>query len=81
MRTKRRMLAVVASAGLLFAAAGPAALHVTVSSTDAAPGGYGKLVFRVPSESETASTTKVQVAGGHAVRECFAQATSGLAGR
>ena len=39
----------------------PAAAHVTVSSTDATPGGFGKLVLRVPTESDTASTTKVQV--------------------
>lgn len=41
--------------------AGPASAHVTVSSTDAAQGGFGKMVFRVPSESETASTTKLVV--------------------
>jgi periplasmic copper chaperone A len=39
----------------------PAAAHVTVSSPDAAPGGFGKLVVRVPTESDTASTTKLQV--------------------
>jgi uncharacterized protein YcnI len=39
----------------------PAAAHVTVSSPDAVPGGFGKLVLRVPTESDTASTTKVQV--------------------
>ena len=33
-----------------------AAAHVTVSSQDAAPGGYGKLTFRVPNESDTASS-------------------------
>jgi uncharacterized protein YcnI len=39
----------------------PAAAHVTVSSPDAAPGGFGKVVVRVPTESDTASTTKLQV--------------------
>lgn len=39
----------------------PASAHVTVSSPDAAPGGFGKLVFRVPTESDTASTTRLQV--------------------
>jgi uncharacterized protein YcnI len=39
----------------------PAVAHVTVSSPDAAPGGFGKLVVRVPTESDTASTTKLQV--------------------
>lgn len=35
--------------------------HVSVSSPDAAPGGFGKLVFRVPSESDTANTTALTV--------------------
>jgi uncharacterized protein YcnI len=35
--------------------------HVTVSSPDAAPGGFGKLVFRVPNESQSANTTEVTV--------------------
>ena len=38
-----------------------ASAHVTVSSPDASPGGFGKLVFRVPTESETASTVKLSV--------------------
>jgi len=41
--------------------AGVAAAHVTVSSSDAAPGGYGKFVFRVPNESDTASTVAVRI--------------------
>lgn len=41
--------------------AGSASAHVSVSSTDAAQGGFGKAVFRVPTESETASTTKLVV--------------------
>ena len=32
----------------LLASAGIASAHVTVSSPDAAPGGYGKVTFRVP---------------------------------
>jgi len=39
----------------------PTSAHVTVSSTDAAPGGFGKLVFRVPTESDTASTIGVTI--------------------
>jgi uncharacterized protein YcnI len=46
---------------VVMAGAGAAAAHVTVSSPDASAGGYGKLVFRVPSESDTASTTTVSV--------------------
>ena len=50
-----------ASALVLVGAAGSASAHVTVSSPDAKPGGYAKLVFRVPSESDTAGTTKLVV--------------------
>lgn len=35
--------------------------HVTVSSGDAAPGGYGKFTFRVPNESDTASTVALRI--------------------
>jgi uncharacterized protein YcnI len=41
--------------------ASTASAHVTVSSTDAAPGGFGKLTFRVPNESDTASTVAVRI--------------------
>jgi uncharacterized protein YcnI len=58
----RRVLKVaVATGALAVVTALPAAAHVTVSSPDAAPGGFGKLVFRVPTESDTASTTEVKV--------------------
>lgn len=50
--------AVVGSALVL---AGPASAHITVDSPDAEPGGFGKLVFRVPTESDTASTTEVAI--------------------
>ncbi len=40
----------------------PASAHVHVVSDDAAPGGYGVLTFRVPTESSTASTVKITVA-------------------
>jgi uncharacterized protein len=46
---------------VLVLATTPASAHVTVSSPDATAGGFGKVVFRVPSESETASTTKIRV--------------------
>ena len=42
-------------------AATDASAHVTVSSADAAPGGYGKLTFRVPNESDTASTVSLRI--------------------
>jgi uncharacterized protein YcnI len=50
-----------ASALVLVGVATSASAHVTVSSPDAKPGGYAKLVFRVPTESDTASTTKLVV--------------------
>ncbi|WP_406107528.1 YcnI family protein [Micromonospora globbae] len=49
----------VATAVLGFAA--PASAHVTVNPKDATQGGYGRIAFRVPNESDTASTTKLEV--------------------
>jgi periplasmic copper chaperone A len=46
---------------VLVAGAGIASAHVTVSSADAAPGGFGALTFRVPNESETASTVGLRI--------------------
>jgi uncharacterized protein YcnI len=43
------------------AVAAVASAHVSVSSTDAAPGGFGKLTFRVPNESDTASTVSLRI--------------------
>lgn len=39
----------------------PALAHVSVASTDAVQGGFGHITFRVPTESDTASTTKLVV--------------------
>ncbi|MEU5525628.1 YcnI family protein [Micromonospora chersina] len=52
-------LAAVATAVL--GLAGPASAHVSVNPTEAKQGGYGRFAFRVPNESDTASTTKVEV--------------------
>jgi periplasmic copper chaperone A len=57
----RLVLVVLAAAAAVLASAGLASAHVSVSSPDAAAGGYGKLVFRVPNESDTASTTKIRI--------------------
>ena len=38
-----------------------ASAHVTVASEDAAPGGFGKITFRVPNESDTASTVGLRI--------------------
>jgi uncharacterized protein YcnI len=61
MRRLRTAVAAMLTGALVLAGAGAAVAHVTVSSPDASPGGYGKLVFRVPSESDKASTVKVEV--------------------
>lgn len=58
---RRALLPPVAAGVLIAASALPALAHVGVSSPDAVPGGFGKLVFRVPTESDTASTTTLQV--------------------
>jgi periplasmic copper chaperone A len=65
-RTVSRMLAratAVLAAVLvsLVALAAAASAHVSVSSADAAPGGFGKLTFRVPNESDTASTVGLRI--------------------
>ncbi|MEU5907861.1 YcnI family protein [Micromonospora sp. NPDC047467] len=51
--------AAVATAVLGFA--GPASAHVTVNPKEATQGGYARVAFRVPNESDTASTTKLEV--------------------
>jgi uncharacterized protein YcnI len=52
-------LAVVAA--VLTLGVGTASAHVTVSSPDAAPGGFGEITFRMPSESDTARTTSLKI--------------------
>jgi periplasmic copper chaperone A len=64
MRTRLRtaVLAVLAAVvAVLTLGVGTASAHVTVSSPDAAPGGFGELTFRTPSESDTARTTSLRV--------------------
>ena len=51
----------VALAGLLTVGTGVASAHVSVASADAAPGGYGTLTFRVPNESDVASTVGLRI--------------------
>ncbi|MGY1742802.1 MULTISPECIES: YcnI family copper-binding membrane protein [unclassified Blastococcus] len=51
----------VATVAVLAAGVGTASAHVRVSSADAAPGGFGELTFRVPNESDTASTVTLRV--------------------
>jgi len=49
--------AVVVALGI----AGPAFAHVTVNPNSATQGGYARVAFRVPNESDTASTVKLEV--------------------
>jgi uncharacterized protein YcnI len=58
-----RGAAVVAGtvAALTLAIAAPAAAHVSVSSASAVQGGFSTVTFKVPNESDDASTTKLEV--------------------
>jgi uncharacterized protein YcnI len=58
---QRLAVLVLATLTAVAASIGVASAHVSVSSPDAAPGGFGKLVFRVPNESDTASTVSVRI--------------------
>ncbi|MDT4916569.1 MAG: hypothetical protein QOH89_1269 [Pseudonocardiales bacterium] len=79
MRAPSRPLALLAALALsgtaLFLAAPLASAHVTVNSADAEQGGYAVLTFRVPNETDTASTTKVTVAlpTGHPIASVAVQ--------
>ncbi|WP_407319101.1 YcnI family protein [Isoptericola halotolerans] len=46
---------------VVVAGAGAASAHVTVDPAEAEAGGYTLLTFRVPNESDTASTTELEV--------------------
>lgn len=59
--TRSLTVATVASLSVLVVGVGTASAHVRVSSADAAPGGYGELTFRVPTESDTLSTVALSV--------------------
>jgi uncharacterized protein YcnI len=58
----RRLLAVALATGIaVFGFAAAAQAHVTVDPNQATQGGYARIAFRVPTESDTASTTKLDV--------------------
>ncbi len=57
----RSALVTALAVGLVTVGVGTASAHVTVSSSDAAPGGFGKVTFRVPNESDTASTVSLRI--------------------
>jgi uncharacterized protein YcnI len=59
---RRAALAVVAVVvAVLALGVGAASAHVSVSSPNAAPGGFGEITFSVPTESDTARTTSLTV--------------------
>ena len=57
----RALLTAGATGGALLLGAGVASAHVGVSAPGAEQGGYTVLTFKVPTESETAGTTKLTV--------------------
>ena len=54
-------LAIGAAATGVLGFAAPASAHVSVNPQEATQGGYARLAFRVPTESDTSPTTKVEV--------------------
>jgi len=60
-RTLKTAAAATLTAGLLAAGAAAASAHVHVDTDDPAAGGYSHLTFNVPSESESAKTSKLEV--------------------
>ncbi|WP_406059244.1 YcnI family protein [Micromonospora sp. NBC_00860] len=59
--TAAAALAFTAAATAVLGFAGPASAHVTVNPKEAAQGGYARVAFRVPNESDSASTIKLEV--------------------
>jgi periplasmic copper chaperone A len=55
------VLAALTALAASITVAAVASAHVTVSSQDAAPGGFGKLTFRVPNESDAAFTVGLRI--------------------
>ncbi|CUU57218.1 uncharacterized protein Ga0074812_11154 [Parafrankia irregularis] len=60
-RLRRGALCTLAAAAGSIALALPASAHVTVAPAEAAKGAYTTLTFKVPTESDTASTTALDV--------------------
>lgn len=60
-RTALLVTAVIAGLAVALGAAGTASAHVAVTPGQATQGGYARVAFRVPDESPTASTTKVDL--------------------
>ncbi|WP_087872150.1 YcnI family copper-binding membrane protein [Arthrobacter globiformis] len=60
-RTLKTAAAATLTAGFLAAGAAAASAHVTVDPSATAEGGFTKLTFSVPNESETAKTNRLEV--------------------
>jgi uncharacterized protein YcnI len=60
-RTAVPALALAGAVATVLVSAGAASAHVTVNSSEATQGGYAKLTFRVPNETDNTNTTKVRV--------------------
>jgi periplasmic copper chaperone A len=61
-RLASRLPVVVAAAAVpVLLVAGAACAHVTVNAPEATQGGFAKVTFRVPNETDNTTTTKVQV--------------------
>ncbi|WP_422771160.1 YcnI family protein [Plantactinospora sp. WMMC1484] len=59
--TRIAALALGAAVIGVFGLASSASAHVTVNPREATQGGYGRVAFRAPTESDTASTVKLEV--------------------
>ncbi|HLU52097.1 MAG TPA: YcnI family protein [Acidimicrobiia bacterium] len=57
----KKWLAGAGAFALLFVLASPVGAHVTVSTDNPEPGGFAVYTVRVPNESDTASTIRVEV--------------------
>lgn len=57
----RRAIVVAFAFALVLVSATPALAHVTIDPGEVTEGGFTKLTFRVPNESDTASTTSLEV--------------------
>ncbi|WP_111768157.1 YcnI family protein [Nakamurella deserti] len=60
-RIRRATTVLVAGGAALLLGAGTALAHVTVTPESVVAGGYTTIGFRVPNESDTANTTKVEI--------------------
>src|ERR1700741_592658 len=61
MRRRGGFAGALATGVAVFGFAAAAQAHVTVNPDQATQGGYTRIAFRVPTESDTASTTKLDV--------------------